>query len=293
MPINSKETKTLPIPDYKVKSNTVIYDSVTGNPIPEPLAAAKEMPKISINPYTIQEEVSKASRTTPPKVQSLGINPGIDETLTPAVVYQEPKIPDVFPSKVDYIKSLDFSASNLSPAAKRDLSDYYNLVLQLMNGKIEVNEYYTKMPTLIEGIKGVVLTETDWENLRDAILRTQNYILHYLWSDMQDISKKMDDGFNRYQKSINDWILKANEYYTSDDFIPQDTIRLKHLSKVLDDKAGRHEIAQNVWDSINGMNTRISSAVGEKPPALQYKQSGAVNEKDFPQNKGLVWIELV
>lgn len=285
MPINSRETRSMPIPDYDVPSNTIIYDKVTDK------YNSREgervlLTKVESDPYSVRKNVSNVTRTSP--IENIGI-----QEVPPVSVYVDPKIPDMFPNKVDYIKSLDFSTNNLSASAKRDLSDYYNLVLQLMNGQINVNEYYTKMPTLIEGIKGVVLTETDWENLRDAILRTQNYILHYLWTDMQNISKAMDEAYALYQKSINDWIDEANTYYDSDDFIPKDTVKLQHLTNTIDAADGRYELAQNMWDTINSMGTRISSAANQQPPKLQYKQDGIANEKDFPQNKGLVWIELV
>lgn len=287
MPIDNNKTKSMPIPSYRVAVNTAIEDKVMGKQVPDPLAsvATGELTKVVSDPYTIQRKVSDSPRTVS------DVNKGIME-VSPVSVYVEPRIPDVFPSKVDYIKSLEFSTNNLSAGAKANLSEYYNLVLQLMNGKIEVNEYYAKMPTLIEGIKNVVLTETDWENLRDAVLRTQNYIVNYLWTDMQNISKKMDEGFALYQASINKWIDEANNYYNSDDFIPKDAVKLQHLSNT-NNGDDRHELAQNMWDVMNSMGTRISSEKNQQPPTLQYKQAGVANEKDFPQDKGLVWIELV
>lgn len=285
MAINSKESKAMPIPNYKVVKNTEIEDAVMAQENPN-APATRLLDKIENNPYTIQTQVGDVTRSIP------SLNKGIQQ-VSEVSVRADITIPDMFPNNIDYIKSLDYSAGNLSASARRALTDYYTLVMQLMNDNISVNDYYAKMPTLIENIKGLVLTETDWENLRDAIIRTQNYIVHFLWTDMQNISKAMDDGFALYQKSINTWIDEANKYYASTDFIPQDTIKLNQLSKTIDAATGKDEIAQNMWDSMNSMGTRISSAKGEQPPKLQYKQAGVVNEKDFPQNKGLVWIELV
>lgn len=274
MAINDRNTKSMPIPNYKPASNKYVEDEFK--------SVGKPLARMNSDRYTVEREVAGVERTVP------NINRGIQQVSIQSA-WVEPRVPDLFPQTADYIKSLDFSVNDLSAGGKTALADYYNLCLQLMNNSISVPQYYAKMPSIMEAIKGVVLTETDWEDLRDAILRTQNYILNYLWTDMQNISKAMDTGFSKYQKNINDWIDEANRWYNSTDYLPKDTVKLENLSNT-NNGTDRHQLAQNMTDVMSGMITRMS----KDKPALKYQANGAPSDvKDFPANKQLVWIELI
>lgn len=278
MAINDPSTKSMPLPNYKPESDTHIADEFA--------LIKKNMPEFSSYAYTIEKEVAAVPRTeTDPNMTNKGIIP-------PTVVsaYQEPLIPDVFPQSADKIKSLDFKTNGLSDDNRLNLTKYYNLVLQLMNNKISVPQYYAEMPSIMQSIKGTVLTEEDWEDLRDSILRTQNYILHYLWTDMQNISKAMDTGFAKYQENINTWIDETNKWYNSDSYLPKDIVKLENLSNRLDPDSARHQLAQNMTDVMNSMGTRISSS---KPVIKVQDPAQAADVNNFPTGKQLVWLELI
>lgn len=274
MAINDPKTKSMPLPNYKPESKTIIQDEfsfVNGS-----------MSKVSSYPYTIEKEVSEVPRRQP------NINKGI-LPLDLMSAYQEPLVPDTFPQSADRIKSLDFNTNGLDDNTKLNLTKYYNLVLQLMNNKISVPQYYAEMPSIMQSIKGAVLTEADWEDLRDSILRTQNYILHYLWTDMQNISKAMDSGFAKYQANINKWVDETNSWYNSESYLPKDIVKLENLSNTKEG-TDRHQLAQNMTDIMNSMGTRISAT----EPIIKVQdpeQEADVN--NFPTGKQLVWLEII
>lgn len=276
MPINDSKPKSMPIPHYAADSNKQIEEEFN--------KLKKQIDLVASDRYTIEKEVARVPRRTP------GINKGIQQ-VDIELANVEPRVPDLFPQTADYIKSLDFSVNDLTQSGKTALAEYYNLCLQLMNKDISVPQYYAKMPSVMEAIKGVVLTETDWEDLRDAILRTQNYILNYLWTDMQNISKAMDTGFAKYQANINTWIDSANSWFNSSDYLPKDSVKLENLSNT-NNGTDRHELAQNMNDLMNSMTVRISKA----KPTLKYKdmtEGAQADPKDFPQGKQLIWIEEI
>lgn len=276
MPIDDRNPKSMPIPNYVADNNNQIQNEFN--------QLKKSIDSLVADRYTIEKQVAGVTRTVPM------VNKGI-QTVAIELANIEPKVPNMFPQTADYIKSLDFSVNDLTQSGKTALAEYYNLCLQLMNKSISVNQYYAKMPSVMEAIKGVVLTETDWEDLRDAILRTQNYILNYLWTDMQNISKAMDTGFAKYQKNINDWIDSANSWFNSADYLPKDTVKLENLSNT-NNGEDRHELAQNMNELLNSMTIRIS----KDKPTLQYKdmtEGAQADPKDFPQGKQLIWIEEI
>lgn len=290
--IDSTISRTMPYPDIVVDNGKSINEAVMSTQPQGPRVTYNEQLNINVDPehkwelddltadqYTIQKMVGDVQR-------GVTVNPGISLQTKVTVNNETANAPNLFPGGLDPIKSLVFSSNDMSQKSGA-LTTYYALVLQLLNKDISVNDYYAKMPQVIESVQSLVLTETDWENLRDAILRVQNYILTFLWGDMQKISKAMDDGFAKYQKNINDWIVKVNTYHSSDNFLPQDTVALRHLNKVNNPSEEKYELAQNMWDLVNGMTTRVST---DKP--VTENTTGKI-EKNFPTNKGLVWIELL
>lgn len=276
MPIDDPKTKSMPLPKYTAKSNNIASEFSM---------VQKSMEKMAVpDNYAIERQVAAVPRTGTEKKLNNGIQP-----VTIRSTGVEPKVPDTFPQTADYIKSLDFNVNQLSKDGKENLAKYYNLVLQLMNEHISVPEYYAQMPSIMESIKGAVLTETDWEDLRDAILRTQNYILNFLWTDMQNICKAMDKGFEQYQTNINKWVDETNSWYNGDSYLPKDVIKLENLSNT-SNGTDRHQIAQNITDLMNGMCTRIS---GRKPELTDQNPNGPANVNHFPTNKQLVWLEML
>lgn len=207
------------------------------------------------------------------------VNPMIPN-VKPVTVYAEPKAPNFhFPGVADSLKSLNFSSANLTDQAKKNISAYYQAMLDLMGGRLSADKFYTTITPLLSEIEPFVLNEDDWEALRDATIRTQNYILHYMWDDMQTMSKAMDSGFKKYQDTINTWIDRANLYYASDDFLANGTIKNRHLSP---DPAESY-LKQNIKYLQDHMCVRIGK---DKPAYSNYNNS----PEAYP-NKGLIWIE--
>lgn len=207
------------------------------------------------------------------------VNPMIPN-VPPVSTYQEPKAPTFhFPGVADSLKSLNFSSANLTPQAKNNITAYYQAMMDLMGGRLTADKFYSTITPLLSEIEPFVLNEDDWEALRDATIRTQNYILHYMWDDMQTMSKAMDLGFKQYQDTINDWIDKANLYYNGEDFIPNGTVKNRHFSP----EASESYLKQN----IKYLEDHMCVTIGKVKPTYANYDNGIDN---YP-NKGVIWIE--
>lgn len=227
-----------------------------------------------------QAQVKTDIQNQPERVSTVsGVNPFI-QNVTPVSTYAAPEAPNFhFPGVADSIKSLSFAGSNITPVAKASLKTYYQAMMDLMDGRLGADTFYSTVVPILSEIEPFTLNEEDWEALRDATVRTQNYILHYLWSDMQTISKAMDSGFKKYQDSINTWINQANTYYTSADFIPNGAIKPNHLSTLSTDGY----LKQNV----KYLTDHMCVTIGKTKPVASNYNNGADN---YP-NKGVIWIE--
>ena len=272
-----KTLEQLPLPNFQTRNNTEINSEVSS----EDVSIRTDLKSFNVRSNT---EIYTRTDSIPRGVESIG---HIGQMADFIDVYKEPKSPIMFPQAEDAIKSLNFSSGSVDATVINSVTEYYQTVIRLMQRDITPDEYYAKMPSLIESIKDFTLNETDWETLRDSILRVQRYIIHYMWEDMQKISKAMDEGFRAYQEQLNDWIDEANRYYSSDEFIPGGSVMLDHFGRgqgVLD--RDDYEIQQNIRYLMDGMCVQISD---EKP-----EFNGGTDERDqYPSNKQMVWIEVV
>lgn len=281
----------LPLPSFNVKSNSEVNLSVRGKEsqvnISNPKGARGTLNSLTVDNKTIEKYSDAIERGVAPVAvmedfETFG-HMGVVGAFS---VYNEPRAPLMFPQTEDAIKSLNFASASKDSDVVRDVTEYYQTIIRLMQNEISPDEYYAKMPSLIERIKDFTLNETDWETLRDSILRTQRYILHYMWEDMQKISRAMDEGFKKYQTQLNQWVASANAYYASDEFIPGGAVMLDHFgrgnNKFNNDS---YQVQQNVRYLLDGMCVQM----GATKPSFNL---GVTEERDqYPTNKQMVWIE--
>lgn len=283
----------LPLPEFKLKNNVEVVNAVKSEEsdvnISNPRAATGTLRTLEVDNNTIEKKTNAIERG----VSSFALAGEDMETfghigsLAGFIdVYNEPKAPLMFPQTEDAIKSLNFSSASNDADVTASVTEYYQMVIRLMQKEITPDEYYAKMPYLIEKIKDFTLNETDWETLRDSVLRTQRYILHYMWEDMQKISRAMDDGFKQYQAQLNQWIADANAYYASDEFIPGGAVMLDHFGKgkgVFNNDT--HQVQQNIKYLLDGMCVQM----GATKPGFNISESAGRDQ--YPTNKQMVWIE--
>lgn len=288
---NRENTKSVPIPTFETTSNLHINSEVNNtNASINPKAAAGLLKTFNIDNETIIKETNGVRRGVRPleamtedgMPEIMAFIPNLDQVS----VYSDPVAPIRFPQAEDVIKSLNFSSGSLDSTTRTSITEYYQLVSDMISGKITPEMYYAKMPGLIEKIKDYTLNETDWETLRDSILGVQRYIISFIWGDMQRISRAMDEGFKKYQKELNDWITSANEYYGDEEFIPGGAVKLGMLGRASTGLVGdEFEVQQNVRYLIDGMCVQMSPS----KPSFVSGNGNLVD--DYPNNKGLVWIE--
>lgn len=140
--------------------------------------------------------------------------------------------PSAFPLAEDAFKNINYQSASQSEL-NVDLAEYYSIMNKIMAGTSQDADL-NRLTVVTTKIRDYVLTDDDYNLVVGALQKMQSYILKFMYTDITNKAKAMDNELNKVISDINRFMIDLETLYSkspSDYPIPNNSVLKPKLSQ--------------------------------------------------------------
>lgn len=115
--------------------------------------------------------------------------------------------PSTFPSSVDRLKLLEYSAVPAGGQLEKDLGNYYRLMSKVASNSASEQDLIS-LKSLMVRVREYIVTEDDFNLMADSVRTTQEYLLNaidaeaYNFDKVGEVAQQLSDNLNKWSTAF-------------------------------------------------------------------------------------------
>lgn len=201
----------------------------------------------------------------------VAITPGVEKGTIDVTLTKPGQInagnPSAFPLAEDKFKGLHYQTASES-MLNSELAEYYAILNRIMAGT-STNTDLNNLEALTAKIREYVLTDDDYNLVIGSLQNMQTYILKFMYNDISNKAKAMDDELNKVINDVNRFMTDLETTYS----------KSPSQYPIPDGSVFRTKMEQEVQNTLNYTDATRGVIVSTTKPAN-------------PSGKPIIWFNI-